>query len=33
MAFGTYQINNFFKDGQGPEGIHPYTIGLTLSGL
>ena len=32
-VFGTYQINNFFKDAQGPAGIHPYTIGLALSGL
>jgi len=32
-VFGTYQINNFFKDGVGPAGIHPYSIGLTLSGL
>ena len=32
-VFGTYQINNFFKDAQGPAGIHPYSVGLALSGL
>ena len=32
-AFGTYQINNFFKDAVGPAGIHPYSVGLALSGL
>ena len=31
-AFGTYQINPLFKEGAGPD-IHPYTVGLTLSGL
>jgi hypothetical protein len=30
--FGSYQITNLLKDGVGPV-IHPYTIGLTLSGL
>ncbi|MGZ5254268.1 MAG: outer membrane beta-barrel protein, partial [Flavitalea sp.] len=30
--FGSYQINNFIKEGSGPN-IRPYQIGLTLSGL
>ena len=30
--FGSYQITNLLKDGAGPV-IHPYTVGLTLSGL
>jgi hypothetical protein len=30
--FGVYQINNFLKDGAGPN-IHPYTIGIGISGL
>ncbi len=30
--FGTYQINNFVRDGAGPS-IRPYTIGLCISGL
>ncbi len=30
--FGTYQVNNFLKEGVGPN-IKPYSIGLTLSGL
>ncbi len=30
--FGVYQINSYLKEGAGPE-IHPYSIGLTLSGL
>jgi hypothetical protein len=30
--FGVYQINNFLKDGAGPI-IHPYTIGIGISGL
>ena len=30
--FGTYQINEFIKDGFGPD-VRPYSIGLTLSGL
>ena len=29
---GSYQITNFLKQGVGP-AIHPYSIGLTLSGL
>jgi hypothetical protein len=32
-AFGTYTITEFFREGQGPQGIRPFTIGLTLSGL
>jgi hypothetical protein len=31
-AFVTYQVNNFIKEGAGPN-IHPYNIGLTISGL
>ena len=30
--FGSYQINNLFKDGVAPE-IKPFQIGLCLSGL
>ena len=30
--FGSYQFTALFKDGLGPE-VHPYSIGLTLSGL
>jgi hypothetical protein len=30
--YGTYQITALFKDGLGPL-VHPYSIGLTLSGL
>ena len=30
--FGSYQINTLLKEAVGPE-IHPYTIGLTISGL
>jgi hypothetical protein len=30
--FGQYQINNFIRDGVGPN-VKPYSIGLTLSGL
>ena len=29
---GSYQVTNFLKTGAGP-AIHPYSIGLTLSGL
>lgn len=31
--FGTYQINQFFKEGSGPADVRPMSIGLTLSGL
>jgi len=30
--FGQFQINNFIKDGLGPT-VHPFSIGITLSGL
>lgn len=30
--FGSYQLNNFIKEGSGPN-IRPYQIGLTISGL
>lgn len=30
--YGSYQITNLFKEGVAPQ-IHPYSIGLTLSGL
>lgn len=32
-VFGTYTITEFFKEGQGPQGIRPFSVGLTLSGL
>jgi hypothetical protein len=31
-VFGSYQLTTLLKDGAGPE-LHPFTIGLTLSGL
>lgn len=31
--YGAYQITNLFREGQGPTGVRPYSIGLTLSGL
>lgn len=31
--FGTYTVTELFKDGFGPAGIRPYTIGVTISGL
>lgn len=30
--YGTYQINNFIKDGEGPD-IRPFQIGISISGL
>ena len=30
--FGTYQINQFVKEGFGPD-VRPYSIGITVSGL
>jgi len=30
--FGQYQINAFIRDGLGPS-VHPYSLGLTFSGL
>jgi hypothetical protein len=30
--YGTYQVNNFVKDGAGPD-IRPYQIGISISGL
>jgi len=30
--FGAYQVNSYLKDGSGAD-MHPYQIGLTLSGL
>ncbi|HLO80984.1 MAG TPA: outer membrane beta-barrel protein [Chitinophagaceae bacterium] len=32
-AFGTYTLSEVFKEGQGPLGIRPWSVGLTLSGL
>jgi hypothetical protein len=32
-VFGSYTFTEFFKEGSGPQGIRPYTIGLSLSGL
>jgi hypothetical protein len=31
-VFGQYQLTNFIRDGRGPN-VHPYSIGLTFSGL
>jgi len=31
-VFGTYQVSSLLRDGAGPI-LHPYSIGLTLSGL
>jgi hypothetical protein len=30
--FGQYQVTSFIKDGRGPN-VHPYSIGITFSGL
>jgi hypothetical protein len=30
--FAQYQINDFIKEGQGPQ-VRPYTVGLTITGL
>ncbi|HUQ67720.1 MAG TPA: outer membrane beta-barrel protein [Flavitalea sp.] len=30
--FGTYQINQFIKEGFGPD-VRPYSVGITVSGL
>ena len=30
--FGQFQFNNYIKDGLGPN-VHPYSIGITFSGL
>ena len=30
--FGAYSITSFLKDGAGPS-LHPYQVGLTISGL
>jgi hypothetical protein len=32
-VFGTYTLSEVFKEGQGPLGIRPWSVGLTLSGL
>jgi hypothetical protein len=31
--FAQYQLNDFIKEGQGPNQIKPLTIGITLTGL
>ena len=31
--FGQYQVNDFIKEGQGPNQIRPLIVGLTLTGL
>jgi hypothetical protein len=31
--FGSYTFTEFFKEGSGPQGIRPFTVGLCLSGL
>jgi hypothetical protein len=31
-VFGSYQVNQFIKEGAGPD-VKPYSIGLTISGL
>ncbi len=32
-VFGSYTFTEFFKEGSGPQGIRPFTVGLSLSGL
>lgn len=32
-VFGSYTLTSMFKEGQGPQGIRPFSVGLTLSGL
>jgi len=31
--FGQYQLNDFIKEGRGPNQIRPFTFGLALTGL
>lgn len=31
--YATYSLTELFKEGLGPVGIRPYTVGITLSGL
>ena len=31
--FAQYQLNDMIKEGQGPNQIRPFTIGITLTGL
>lgn len=31
--YAQYQLNDFIKEGQGPNQIRPFTVGLTLTGL
>lgn len=31
--FGSYSFTEFFKEGSGPQGIRPFNVGLSLSGL
>jgi hypothetical protein len=31
--FGQYQLNDFIKEGQGPNLIRPFTVGIMLTGL
>jgi len=32
-VFANYTISQFFKQGLGPTAIHPWSVGLTISGL
>ena len=32
-AFGSYTITELFKVGLGPQGVRPWTVGVTFSGL
>ena len=32
-AFVQYQLNDFIREGQGPNQIRPLHIGITISGL
>jgi hypothetical protein len=31
--FAQYQLNDMIKEGQGPNQIRPFTVGITLTGL
>jgi Outer membrane protein beta-barrel domain len=31
--FGSYQVNQFIKDGSGPVDMRPLSVGITISGL
>ena len=32
-AYAQYQLNDFIREGRGPNDIRPFQVGLTISGL